>query len=150
MRRAVGYTNIAAASVGSGTMTLLQINAATNHPCEIVEVGVGFNGTVATHEPRKVELLHQTDAGTMSALTPEKYDSSDGDTLDTTAQHTATAEPTAGNIIQGWLVHPQTEFVWQAPPGKGIKVGAGDRIGLRTVGDGANTHDCSAYIVFDE
>src|SRR4051812_36005515 len=78
--------------------TVLQLVAATNHRVKILSWGVYFDGISATAEPVQVRLLRQTTAGTMSALTPTKGDESITDTLLTTAQHTATIEPTNTEI----------------------------------------------------
>lgn len=69
----------------------------------------------------------------MSALTLVKDPDDTDETLQTTAQHTATAEPTAGDILVSELIHPQTGYTWQAPFGKAIKIGGGDRLGFRVL-----------------
>jgi len=56
--------------------------------------------------------MRQSTAGTMSALTPSKYNDSDDETLQTTAQHTASAEPTSGDILETQLIHPQGRGVF--------------------------------------
>lgn len=111
--------------------TLLQIVAPTNQKLKIHEWSISFNGTSNTDTPVKVDLLRQTDAGTMSSYTLKKKNSDDAETIQSTAQHTATIEPSAGDIIRTEYVHPQTGFVWQAPFGKEIPVKGGERIGIR-------------------
>lgn len=135
-------------ATGTSAKTLLQVVAAPNHAIKINEVSIGFHGTSNTAEPVKVELLRQTTAGTMSALTPVNADDSVADTLDTTAQHTATSEPTAGDILRTWAVHPQTGLVVQAHDLAPIIVGAGDRLGLRVTA--AADVNADAYISFEE
>ena len=143
-----GIAKLTGVATGTSAKTLIQLAAATNHAIEIVEVGIGFHGTSNTEEPILVELLRQTDAGTMSALTINSADDSGGDTFDTSAYHTATVEPSAGTVLRAWTVHPQTGFVYQAHDKAPIIVGAGDRIGLRaTSADGA---DSDSYICFVE
>jgi len=73
---------------GATAKTVLQLVAASNHCVKIKSWGVFFDGTSVTAEPVQVRLLRQTDAGTMSALTPVER-SVAGVTLQTTAQHTA-------------------------------------------------------------
>lgn len=135
-------------STGTSAKTLLQVVAAANHGVRITEVAIGFHGVNATHEPILVELLRQTTAGTMSSLTPVKGDDGVSDTLDTTAQHTATAEPTAGDILRAWTVHPQTGLVYIAPPGAPITAPAAGRIGLRVTA--ANSVNADCYVAFEE
>jgi len=136
---------------GFATKTLLQIIAAANHQLRITEVGIGFNGASGAVAARLVELLRQTTAGTMTALALVKENDSDGDSPDASALHTATAEPTAGDILRGFRVHPcGNGLVWQPRFGEEIVIGAADRIGLRVTGDGANAHDADCYITFEE
>lgn len=137
-------------NVASGTSvkTLIQLIAAANHAIRILEIGISFQGTSATAQPVLVDVIRQTTAGTMSALTPVKGDDSCGDTLATTATHTATAEPTAGDILRTWSIHPQQGLVYQVPDLHPLPVGAADRLGLRVTA--AVDVDVDAYIVFEE
>lgn len=110
--------------------TVLQLVAAANHRVKILGWGVFFDGTSTTAEPVQVRLLRQTTAGTMTALTPTKRDDSIADTLLTTAQHTATAEPTAGDLIEAIEVHPQQGYQVLYPLGVEPIIGGGDRVGI--------------------
>lgn len=83
-----------------------------------------------TGTPIQVRVLIQTSAGTMSALTPAKWNAADDETLNVTAQHTATAEPTASTVKMIELVHPQTGFLWQAPFGFELPIVGGTRLGI--------------------
>lgn len=114
---------------GDAAKTLLQLVAAANHRVLVIEWSVSFNGIDNTAEPIKVSLARQTTAGTSSALTPEKMNEGDDETLQTTARHTATVEPTTGNSIAREKVHPQGGFTWQAPPGGKIVIKGGNRLG---------------------
>lgn len=143
-----GICTLTGVATGTAAKTLIQVVAATNHAVEITEVGVGFHGVNNTHEPILVELLRQTDAGTMSSLTPKAADDSIADTFDTTAQHTATGEPTGGDVLRAWTVHPQTGLVYQVSERAPIIVGAGDRVGLRVTA--ANSVDSDSYVLFTE
>jgi hypothetical protein len=128
---------------------MIQLIAAANHAVEIAEVHIGFHGTNNSHEPITVSLKRQTSAGTMSALTLVANDDSVDDTLDTTAQHTATAEPTTTTTVRAFPpVHPQTGLVIMFPEDSRPIIGAGDRMGL--VVTAANNVNCDATIVFVE
>lgn len=118
-------------ATGTSAKTLLQLVAAANHGVKVTGWGISFKGTSVTAEPILVELVRQTTAGTMSTLTPVKSNDSNGDTLDTTAQHTATAEPTTTDVLRSVYVHPQGNFAEHFPFGAEVLVGAGDRVGLR-------------------
>jgi hypothetical protein len=127
----VGFKGVTAEiATGTALKTLLQIVAAANHAVLIKELAISFKGTSNTAAPILVTVMRQTTAGTMSALTLVKDPDDSDETLQTTAQHTATAEPTAGDVLVRELVHPQTGFLWQAPFGQFIKIGGGDRIGI--------------------
>lgn len=117
-------------STGTSAKTLIQVVAAANHRIKINELSVSFKGTSNSAAPIKVRVLRQTDAGTASALTPVKGNDADDETLQTTAQHTATAEPTAGDVLRSLEVHPQSGFYWQAPFGGEIIVKGGGRVGI--------------------
>lgn len=122
----------AAITTGTSIKTLLQIVAATNVRIKVNEWSVSFNGTSNTATPHLVEVLRQTSAGTMSSLTLVKNNSADSETLQSTALHTATAEPTDSSaILFTEEVHPQTGYTWQAPFGGEIIVPGGGKLGLR-------------------
>lgn len=128
--------------------TVVQLVAAANHRVKILRWGVFFDGTSVTGEPVQVRVLRQSTAGTMSSLTPVKMDDSLAETLLTTAQHTATAEPTAGDIVDIAEVHPQASYEIIYPLGQEIIVGGGDRLGIEcTAPAGVNVR---AKIVFEE
>lgn len=148
MARAHGAVNLAGVATGTSKKTLLQLVAAANHAIELTEIGIGFHGTSNTAEPIKVTLERQTDAGTMSAATPVKQNNSDADSLDSTAQHTATVEPTATDVLRTWTIHPQTGLVWQASDKSPIIIGAGDRVGLIVTAAASVNADC--YMAFEE
>lgn len=117
-------------STGTSLKTLLQIIAASNHAVVIDEISVSFQGTSNTASPILVQVVRQTTAGTMTSLTLVKDPSDWDETIQTTAQHTASAEPTAGDVLIEEYVHPQTGYTWQAPFGKGIKMTGGTRLGI--------------------
>lgn len=136
------------ALVAATAKTVVQLVAASNHRVKILSWGVYFDGTSATAEPIQVRLLRQTSAGTMSSLTPTKRDDSIAESLLTTAQHTATAEPTAGDVIEGKEVHPQSGYEKIYTPGTEPIVGGGDRMGIECTAP-ANVN-VRAEIVFEE
>lgn len=148
MSRRTGIAQLTGVATGTSAKTLIQLIAAANHAIEICEVSIGFHGTNNAHEPIKVELVRQTDAGTMSSLTPLKNDDSVGDTLDTTAQHTATVEPTTTDVLRAWTVHPQTGLVVLFPEDTRPVIGAGDRVGLRVTAP--NDVSSDSCLVFNE
>ena len=127
---AVAQTGELATGGGSVQKTLLQVVAAANHRVLVKEISISFTGQSSTAKPIEVEVARQSDAGTSSALTPEKLNESDQETLQTTARENASVEPTTGNTIQSEVVHPQSGYTWQAPFGAAIVIQGGDRLGL--------------------
>lgn len=139
---------------GTATKTILQVVAAANHALLIDEWSISFKGTSSTAAPIQVELLRQTTAGTGGvAQNPVKDPDDSDETLQVTGLKgpagTWTAEPTAGDILDVQEVHPQTGYTWQAAFGKRIKVGGGDRLGIRVVTPGADVN-CSATFKGEE
>ena len=118
------------ALVAATAKTVLQLVAPANHRLKVKSWGVFFDGTSATGEPVQVELMRQTTAGTMTALTLRKTDDSIAEALQATAQHSATAEPTSGDLLMAAEVHPQSGFVESLPFGDEYIVGGSDRVGI--------------------
>jgi hypothetical protein len=117
--------NTAQVATGTSAKTILQLVAASNHRVLIPRISISFEGVTPTDPPIQVVIRKQTDAGTASALTLVKDNDNDDETLQTTAQHTATAEPTGSDSLETRLVHPQgsRDFGPFVLPG-------GDRIGV--------------------
>ncbi len=127
----VGFrVNTVEIATGTSAKTLVQVLAAANHRLAVQEISIAFKGPSTTASPVLVRILRQSTAGTMSALTPVKGNDSDDETLQVTAQHTATSEPTPGDVLMVEEVHPQTGYTWQAPYGEHIPVKGGSRLGV--------------------
>jgi hypothetical protein len=68
--------------------------------------------------------------------------------MDTTGQQTFTGEPTAGDILYTWPVHPQTGIVELLPMDREPIIPENARVGLRvTAGVGVNA---DAFIEIEE
>jgi len=135
-------------TTGTAKKTLLQLVAAANHRVKVKEISVSFKGVSNTDAPILVQVLRQTTAGTMSALTLAKMNESDAETLQTTGQHTATVEPTGTSEVMGEEVHPQGGYTWQAPFGGELIIQGGDRLGV-AVTAGVSVSG-KARIIFEE
>lgn len=141
----VGFVaQTAQVATGTSAKTILQVIAATNQRVLVNEISISFEGIDTVGVPIQVRVLRQTTAGTMSSLTPVKNNSGDDETLQVTAQHTATVEPTASDVLLTELVHPQTGFIWQARFGDEIVVKGGTRLGIEVTA--AAGVDCVARI----
>ena len=84
----------------------------------------------------------------MTGLTPAPLDDSLSETLQTTAQHSAVAEPTAGSVLDITEVHPQTGYEFAYPMGQEPIMGGGGRIGIECTAPA--TVNVRAKIVFEE
>lgn len=136
-------------STGTSTKTILQVVAPANQALRLTEIGVSFQGTNNTNEPINVELVRQTTAGTMSAVTPTKLDDDVAMSVQATAQKTATVEPTTTDVVKSWAVHPQTGLVYNFNDMAPVIVKGGGRMAIR-VNTPANSVDCNAYINWEE
>lgn len=128
--------------------TVLQLVAAANHRVKVLGFHIAFDGVSTTAEPVQIRIVRQTTAGTMTALTPVKRDDSIADTLLTTAQHTATVEPTIGDILEGRECHPQQGWEVWYPQGAEIIIGGGDRLGWEVTAPAVV--NCRASAIFEE
>ena len=117
-------------ATGTSLKTLAQIVAASNHAVAIRRIDVSFQGTSNTDSPILVEIKRQTTAGTASSKNPVKNADDTDETLHTTGQEDATAEPTAGDILERQYVHPQQGLTIQYPFDDPLKIGGGDRLGV--------------------
>ncbi len=121
-------------TTGTALKTIAQLVAAANHRVLVKSFGFYFDGISPTAAPILCALNRQTTAGTMSALTLLKNNADDGETIQTTAQHTATVEPTAAAAdLMSASAHPQDRWEWVAPTREDyIVVNGGDRLGFVT------------------
>lgn len=118
------------ALVAATAKTVLQVVSASNVIVAIQEVMVTFDGVSNTAEPAVIKILRQTTAGTMTSTTPLK--TKDRSTaLSTTGQRNASAEPTAGDILAMFHVHPQAGVIHSLslPDGE-IEMAGGTRLGI--------------------
>lgn len=124
--------------VASTTETIVQVVAATNHPLTILGWSISFAGGEPGDDMIRCELLRQTTAGTSSALTVVKVDETNGTTVDATALHDFTAEPTPGDILDPQNVHTLGGFYIYVPWPGIATVGAGNRAGVRVITPATN------------
>lgn len=129
--------------------TVVQLTGAAGVKAKLVEWGISFDGTSATAAPVVVRLLRQTTAGTASAATEVKWDP-DAPTANVTSFHSFSAEPTAGEVLATYNVHPQTGIVVQYPYGREptIDNATSSRLGLEVTAPAIV--NATAYIVWEE
>lgn len=135
------------ALVAATAKTIVQLVAPANHRVKVLGWGIFFDGVSVTAEPVQVRVLRQTTAGTMSALTPAQVRPV-AETIQATAQHTATVEPSAGDVLDIVEVHPQSGFEVKFPMGQEIVVAGAGRLGIECTAP-ANVN-VRAKIFFEE
>jgi hypothetical protein len=126
----VASQSAAVACVAATAQTVFQIVAPTNQRLRLKWYAITLDGTTNTATPVAVRLLRQTSAGTMSAGTVVLREKGLGETIQSSSQFHATAEPTAGDVLRnhyipafnGYLEHFET-------PGQEITVQGGGRLG---------------------
>ena len=128
--------------------TVLSAQAAANHRVLLKSIKVFFKGIVTTDTPVKVELIRLSSDGTATGATEVKVNEGDNETIQTTGKHTYTVEPTVGDVIEVWEVHPQTGLVVFYPQGEEPVVIGGNVIGLRCTAAQAQT--VAANFTIDE
>jgi hypothetical protein len=130
-----------------GPDTIIQIVTPATSRALIKKWEITMKGTVR-NVPVLVEILLQTTAGTMSPLTLTSWDSADSNAILTTAQHTATAEPTASTILWSGEVSPDGDRIgqnWLGLEFQGIPMAVSQRLGWRVTGSPDVT--CNLHIV---
>lgn len=125
-----GIAQTAEVALAAATLkTVVQILAPANHRVKIKGWAVFFDGVSTTAAPVECRLVRQTSAGTMSSLTPVKTKPA-AESLQVTAQHTATVEPSSSDVVDVIECHPQSGFEIQYAPGDEVVIGGGERIAI--------------------
>lgn len=138
-------------TTGTSELCVLQILAAANHRVKVREFSVSFTGIVNTDAPILCQLLRQSDAGSGGdALTPQKMDPTDDETIQTSALENldGSAVPTETSELISEEVHPQGGYTWQAPFGGEIVVPGSGRLGINVTA--AVAVNCVARMVCEE
>lgn len=134
----------------SGPLTLLQLIAPTNQGLILKQCEVSMNGITAADPSVYFDVVVETTAGTMSSATAAiaKRDATMSESIQMTAQHTATVTPTATDIKWGGYYHEMTGGVI---PLKNIRIPGGTRLGIRyTSGTLTATTKCAISVEVDE
>jgi hypothetical protein len=119
------------ALTGGAAKTVLQIVAPANQRLKLTNLSVSFDGTTNTATPAQVRILRQTTAGTMSAGATVLIEKELTETIQSSYQTNATAEPTAGDVLRLFTVPAfmgQYEVFY--PYGQEILVQGGGRLGI--------------------
>lgn len=134
------------ALVAATAKTVLQVVAPTNQRLALKSFSVTFDGVSATGEPVQVDLVRQTSAGTMTSATPVR-EGVGSETLQTTAQKNASAEPTTTDVLRRYEVHPQGGYERVFGDDE-LLIAGGGRLGLRCTAP-ANVN-CVGHMTVEE
>jgi hypothetical protein len=125
------YVNVPSTALTAATaQTAVQLTAPTNQRVKVLGYGFYFDGTLNSAQPVEIKLQRQTTAGSASAATPRLVEKELTETIQTTAQITFTAEPTAGDVLKTFTVHPQLGYEYLAPLGQEDIIQGGGRLGF--------------------
>jgi hypothetical protein len=98
--------------------TLLQLNGVATCKAKVVQWSVSFDGVSATAEPVQVKLLRQTSTGASGSAASEIKWDPDNPTALLIGLHSFGTNPTAGDVLEHYEVHPQAGIVIQYPLGR--------------------------------
>lgn len=132
--------------------TLLAVLGSTTTKSKLIEWGVAFDGVLSTEAPVIVNLYQITSAGTSTGAVEVPWDRS-AVVAQCTAFHSFTVEPTKGNRIACYELHPQGDrHVMQYPLGREPVISDGSAAqGIAIVVETAlTTLNAVAYMVWEE
>jgi hypothetical protein len=122
---------IALVAATAKTIVQLDTSTTTNDPTvELTELIVSFNGTSSIAQPVEVMLVRQTGGSGTGTTNAPVLVKGRSDTILTTGKRDFSAEPTNGNVLEVFFVHPQGGFPKIYPLNMEVDVGAGDAIGV--------------------
>lgn len=111
--------------------TAVQVAAPNNQRLRVTGISIGLSGGGAADKACRVRLLRQTTAGTGTAQTPVKLVAG-AEAVQATGLKAHTVEPTAGDVLHEFSVHPNGGLAdLTFPPGIiNYEVPGGGRIGV--------------------
>lgn len=109
--------------------TVLQIQAPSNVRVKIRGWSIAFDGVSITAEPIEVLLRRQTTAGAMTSLTPLSL-APRAETIQTSAQYSATVEPGTSDVFDSIEVHPQSGYEVKYPEDECPLISPSEYIGI--------------------
>ncbi len=124
------------------------ITPTSHHRIKISGWGVYFDAASVEAGPGQVMFNRQSTIGTMTGLTAVKGNTSDRETIQTSAAFNATAEPTNVNVLKRVEVHPQTGYEYVYPFGKELQVPGGEKIGISALFP--NSVNCVFFVEGEE
>lgn len=135
-------------SVTSTPKTQLTIKAPANQRLKIKGFEVFGKGTSTTDTPVKVEIGLVTADSVPGTSTPTvtPHDGDYAETAQGTYKTGYSTEPTYGNILRTWEVHPQTGLIVYFPLHDEIKLKGAQELGVRLTSTQAETMSLNAIV----
>ncbi len=127
--------------------TVLQLTAPTNQRLVIQAISVWFEGVSSVETPVKIRIGRNTTVGTFTPVTPINRGVGT-ETLQATAAKNASAEPTYGDILSEWRIHPQSGMPYVFPIGQELIIPGGGRLGIECTA--VAIVECTAQIDYEE
>lgn len=141
-------TSAEVALTAAAEKTVLQLIADTNVIVAVQEVLISFDGINNTAAPVNILIERQTSAGTATSRTPLKTKDT-STSLSSTGSENASAEPTSGDILVTFHIHPQSGVIYSVPlPDGELEIPGGARLGLAITSP--TTINCLATIKGEE
>jgi long-subunit fatty acid transport protein len=110
--------------------TVLQLVSASGIITAVQEILISFDGTSNSAAPVNIEIARQTTAGTATARNPLKTKDT-STALQLTGQEDASAEPTKGDVLTVFHIHPQAGVVYSVPlPDGEYELASSGRLGI--------------------
>lgn len=124
---ATGLTEVALD--GTNEKAIIILTAPTNQRLKLKTLGIYFDGTTSTNKGVQIVLARVSTAGTATDATP-KLTGVGSETPQATAKINATADPTKGDILKIWKIHPQSGYEKVYPLGDEYLVPGGGRVAV--------------------
>lgn len=135
------------ALVADTAKTVLMITAPANQRVVVQRMGIFFDGTKSNDAPALIQLYRMEDAGTLTSGSVADYQDL-GVTFNTTFGYNATAEPTYGELVDSFNIHPQQGIEIILPLMQELIVAGGGRVGM--VVTASSSVNCIAKMMFEE
>lgn len=150
-----GSGSAAQVSTGTSLKTLLQVATPSTTRITVRAWGISFEGTSSTATPIQVDFSDTNVAATVTALTPDEWESTDsqpslcvGGTSATGSNASAEGTITDARMLDSQLVHPQSGYSIWYPESARPTVVASRFLRVRTTA-GASV-DAIPWILFAE
>jgi len=128
-------------------VTVLQVKAPAGISLKVLGWSISFDGISVTSHPCQVVLMRQVTAGTMTSTTAVKIQDIPETVLSTVA-YSATSEPSSGDTLDSFEIHPQSGFDVKYPEGEEPVIAQNGYVGI--VVTAAAAVNCRVKMICEE